>query len=200
MHACLAGVTGSTEPCACRTDAGQSCNPKHPLSTPWRTSTGTPPSYRPHLRTLLPQLAESSARFLRPHLIPLVDAMMRVAGAGDSLEPETRRSAVEFLVSLCEAREHTPGPGARVTTEQVVVAPATRKGRMCGTCGLPRSVVRGTVKRLLLCCLTLWVALRTSPCRHDAQGAQPGPQPVRAGHGLPAGHRGAGVCITQAAV
>lgn len=36
--------------------------------------------------------------------------------------------------------------------------------------------------------------------RHDAQGAQPGPQPVRAGHGLPAGHRGEGVCIKQARV
>ncbi|KAG2431232.1 hypothetical protein HXX76_009760 [Chlamydomonas incerta] len=54
-------------------------------------------------------LAESSARFLRPHLIPLVDAMMRVAGAGDSLEPQTRQLAVEFLVSLCEAREQSPG-------------------------------------------------------------------------------------------
>ncbi|KAG2489783.1 hypothetical protein HYH03_011733 [Edaphochlamys debaryana] len=54
-------------------------------------------------------LAESSARFLRPHLIPLVDAMMRVAGAGDKLEGQTRQLAVEFLVSLCEAREQSPG-------------------------------------------------------------------------------------------
>ncbi|KXZ45960.1 hypothetical protein GPECTOR_49g544 [Gonium pectorale] len=54
-------------------------------------------------------LAESSARFLRPHLIPLVDAMMRVAGAGDKLEPTTRQLAVEFLVTLCEAREQSPG-------------------------------------------------------------------------------------------
>ncbi|GFR44315.1 hypothetical protein Agub_g5527 [Astrephomene gubernaculifera] len=54
-------------------------------------------------------LAESSARFLRPHLIALVDAMMRVAGAGDNLDANTRQLAVEFLVSLCEAREHCPG-------------------------------------------------------------------------------------------
>ncbi|GLC61179.1 hypothetical protein PLESTB_001728100 [Pleodorina starrii] len=54
-------------------------------------------------------LAETSARFLRPHLIPLVDAMMRVAGAGDNLDAQTRQLAVEFLVSLCEAREQSPG-------------------------------------------------------------------------------------------
>ena len=71
-----------------------------------------PACARPPARPLLhtpSQLAESSARFLRPHLIPLVDAMMRVAGAGDSLEPQTRQLAVEFLVSLCEAREQSPG-------------------------------------------------------------------------------------------
>ncbi len=35
--------------------------------------------------------------------------MLRVAGAGDKLEPQTRQLAVEFLVSLCEAREQSPG-------------------------------------------------------------------------------------------
>ncbi|GLI67663.1 hypothetical protein VaNZ11_011915 [Volvox africanus] len=53
-------------------------------------------------------LAESCARFLRPHLIPLVEAMMRVAGA-NNLDANTRQLAVEFLVTLCEAREQSPG-------------------------------------------------------------------------------------------
>ncbi|PNH09582.1 Importin-5 [Tetrabaena socialis] len=55
------------------------------------------------------ELAGSSARFLRPHLIPLVDAMMHVARAGETLDAQTRQMAVEFLVSLCEAREQSPG-------------------------------------------------------------------------------------------
>ncbi len=94
----------------------QSCNPDHPLCIPHPIHRRAPTRAEHATRAIFPQLAESSARFLRPHLIPLVDAMMRVAGAGDSLEPETRRSAVEFLVSLCEAREHTPGKRARVAT------------------------------------------------------------------------------------
>lgn len=47
-------------------------------------------------------------RFLRKTLGDVVAAMLHVARA-DSLEPATRSLAMEFMVTLCDARDKAPG-------------------------------------------------------------------------------------------
>ncbi|KAL6776649.1 IPB2 [Auxenochlorella protothecoides x Auxenochlorella symbiontica] len=54
------------------------------------------------------ELAEENPRFLRKQLVDIVSAMLQVAES-DSLESGIRTLAVEFLVTLCEAREKAPG-------------------------------------------------------------------------------------------
>jgi len=47
------------------------------------------------------EVAESEPLFLRPYVVPLIDAMFQISGA-DGLEPETRHMAVEFILTLAE--------------------------------------------------------------------------------------------------
>ncbi|XP_010535931.1 PREDICTED: importin-5-like [Tarenaya hassleriana] len=57
---------------------------------------------------LLIELAGTEPRFLRRQLVDVVGSMLQIAEA-DSLEEGTRHLAVEFLVTLAEARERAPG-------------------------------------------------------------------------------------------
>ncbi|CAN8300728.1 unnamed protein product [Cochlearia groenlandica] len=54
------------------------------------------------------ELAGTEPRFLRRQLLDIVGSMLQIAEA-DSLEESTRHLAVEFLVTLAEARERAPG-------------------------------------------------------------------------------------------
>eukprot|EP01099_Mayorella_cantabrigiensis_P001326 TRINITY_DN1575_c0_g1_i1.p1 TRINITY_DN1575_c0_g1~~TRINITY_DN1575_c0_g1_i1.p1 ORF type:complete len:1131 (+),score=337.45 TRINITY_DN1575_c0_g1_i1:1-3393(+) len=47
------------------------------------------------------EVAEAEPNFLRPYVVPLIEAMFQIAGA-DTLEPETRHMAVEFILTLAE--------------------------------------------------------------------------------------------------
>nr|CAD1840395.1 unnamed protein product [Ananas comosus var. bracteatus] len=58
---------------------------------------------------LLVELAGAEPRFLRRQLADVVGAMLQVAEAEDRLEEGTRHLAVEFVVTLAEARERAPG-------------------------------------------------------------------------------------------
>lgn len=62
-----------------------------------------------------PQVAESDPRFLRKHLVEVVQAMLTVANAAE-LEDATRSLAAEFLVTLCEARDKAPGMMRKLPT------------------------------------------------------------------------------------
>ncbi|KAE9602968.1 putative TOG domain-containing protein [Lupinus albus] len=57
---------------------------------------------------LLIELAETEPRFLRRQLAEVVGAMLQIAEA-ESLEEGTRHLAIEFVITLAEAREHAPG-------------------------------------------------------------------------------------------
>ncbi|XP_013628816.1 PREDICTED: importin-5-like isoform X2 [Brassica oleracea var. oleracea] len=57
---------------------------------------------------LLIELAGTEPRFLRRQLLDIVGSMLQIAEA-ESLEESTRHLAVEFLVTLAEARERAPG-------------------------------------------------------------------------------------------
>ncbi|CAM8887011.1 unnamed protein product [Rhodiola kirilowii] len=57
---------------------------------------------------LLIELAETEPRFLRRQLADVVGAMFQIAEA-TSLEEGTRHLAVEFVITLAEARERAPG-------------------------------------------------------------------------------------------
>ncbi|XP_010420796.1 PREDICTED: importin-5 [Camelina sativa] len=57
---------------------------------------------------LLIELAGTEPRFLRRQLLDIVTSMLQIAEA-DSLEESTRHLAIEFLVTLAEARERAPG-------------------------------------------------------------------------------------------
>lgn len=57
---------------------------------------------------LLIELAGTEPRFLRRQLVDIVGSMLQIAEA-DSLEESTRHLAIEFLVTLAEARERAPG-------------------------------------------------------------------------------------------
>uniref|UniRef100_A0A1J3DTI8 Importin-5 n=1 Tax=Noccaea caerulescens TaxID=107243 RepID=A0A1J3DTI8_NOCCA len=57
---------------------------------------------------LLIELAGTEPRFLRRQLLDIVGSMLQIAEA-DSLEESTRHLAIEFLVTLAEARERAPG-------------------------------------------------------------------------------------------
>lgn len=57
---------------------------------------------------LLIELANNEPRFLRRQLVDVVGAMLQIAEA-DSLEEGTRHLAVEFVITLAEARERAPG-------------------------------------------------------------------------------------------
>ncbi|KAK4258237.1 hypothetical protein QN277_007709 [Acacia crassicarpa] len=57
---------------------------------------------------LLIELAGTEPRFLRRQLVDVVGAMLQIAEA-DSLEEGTRHLAVEFVITLAEARERAPG-------------------------------------------------------------------------------------------
>ena len=57
---------------------------------------------------LLIELAGSEPRFLRRHLVEVVGSMLQIAEA-ESLEEGTRHLAVEFVITLAEARERAPG-------------------------------------------------------------------------------------------
>ncbi|KAF2535051.1 hypothetical protein F2Q68_00022330 [Brassica cretica] len=54
------------------------------------------------------ELAGTEPRFLRRQLIDVVGSMLQIAEA-ESLEESTRHLAIEFLVTLAEARERAPG-------------------------------------------------------------------------------------------
>ncbi|KNA22702.1 hypothetical protein SOVF_032190 [Spinacia oleracea] len=57
---------------------------------------------------LLIELAGAEPRFLRRQLVDVVGAMLQIAEA-DQLEEGTRHLAVEFVITLAEARERAPG-------------------------------------------------------------------------------------------
>ncbi|CAM8960812.1 unnamed protein product [Rhodiola kirilowii] len=57
---------------------------------------------------LLIELAGTEPRFLRRQLVDVVGAMLQIAEA-TSLEEGTRHLAVEFVITLAEARERAPG-------------------------------------------------------------------------------------------
>ncbi|GAB2266827.1 Importin-5 [Dionaea muscipula] len=57
---------------------------------------------------LLIDLAGSEPRFLRRQLVDIVGAMLQIAEAS-SLEEGTRHLAIEFVITLAEARERAPG-------------------------------------------------------------------------------------------
>ncbi|KAI3865039.1 hypothetical protein MKX03_012193 [Papaver bracteatum] len=57
---------------------------------------------------LLIELAETEPKFLRRQLVDVVGSMLQIAEA-ESLEEGTRHLAIEFVVTLAEARERAPG-------------------------------------------------------------------------------------------
>ncbi|KAH9611136.1 hypothetical protein KSS87_023271 [Heliosperma pusillum] len=57
---------------------------------------------------LLIDLAGTEPRFLRRQLVDVVGAMLQIAEA-ESLEEGTRHLAIEFVITLAEARERAPG-------------------------------------------------------------------------------------------
>ncbi|PPR99745.1 hypothetical protein GOBAR_AA20915 [Gossypium barbadense] len=57
---------------------------------------------------LLIELAEMEPRFLRRQIVDVVGSMLQIAEA-ESLEEGTRHLAIEFVVTLAEARERAPG-------------------------------------------------------------------------------------------
>ncbi|KAF2288178.1 hypothetical protein GH714_004837 [Hevea brasiliensis] len=57
---------------------------------------------------LLIELAGSEPRFLRKQIVEVVGSMLQIAEA-ESLEEGTRHLAVEFVITLAEARERAPG-------------------------------------------------------------------------------------------
>ncbi|XLS98251.1 hypothetical protein HN51_040986, partial [Arachis hypogaea] len=57
---------------------------------------------------LLLELAGTEPRFLRRQLVDVVGAMLQIAEA-ESLEEGTRHLAIEFVITLAEARERAPG-------------------------------------------------------------------------------------------
>ncbi|KAK4355053.1 hypothetical protein RND71_027247 [Anisodus tanguticus] len=57
---------------------------------------------------LLIELAGAEPRFLRRQLVDVIGAMLQVAEA-ESLEEATRHLAIEFVITLAEARERAPG-------------------------------------------------------------------------------------------
>ncbi|GER50738.1 importin beta-3 [Striga asiatica] len=57
---------------------------------------------------LLIELAGTEPRFLRRQIVDVVGSMLQIAEA-DSLEEGTRHLAIEFVITLAEARERAPG-------------------------------------------------------------------------------------------
>ncbi|KAM2244227.1 hypothetical protein ACFXTI_005315 [Malus domestica] len=57
---------------------------------------------------LLIELAGTEPRFLRRQIVEVVGAMLQIAEA-DTLEEATRHLAIEFVITLAEARERAPG-------------------------------------------------------------------------------------------
>lgn len=57
---------------------------------------------------MLIELAGMEPRFFRRQIVDVVGSMLKIAGAG-SLEEGTRHLAVEFVITLAEARERAPG-------------------------------------------------------------------------------------------
>lgn len=57
---------------------------------------------------LLIELAGTEPRFLRRQIVDVVGAMLQIAEA-ESLEEGTRHLAIEFVITLAEARERAPG-------------------------------------------------------------------------------------------
>ena len=57
---------------------------------------------------LLIELAGTEPRFLRRQIVDVVGAMLQISEA-ESLEEGTRHLAIEFVVTLAEARERAPG-------------------------------------------------------------------------------------------
>ncbi|EEF36904.1 importin-5 [Ricinus communis] len=57
---------------------------------------------------LLIELAGSEPRFLRKQIVEVVGSMLQIAEA-ESLEEGTRHLAIEFVITLAEARERAPG-------------------------------------------------------------------------------------------
>ncbi len=54
------------------------------------------------------EVAEQHPKFLKKQLPEVIAAMIQIANA-DQLDPPTRTLAVEFMVTLCEARDRAPG-------------------------------------------------------------------------------------------
>ncbi|KAL7168809.1 hypothetical protein ACSBR2_033944 [Camellia fascicularis] len=57
---------------------------------------------------LLIELADTEPRFLRRQIVDVVGSMLQIAEA-ESLEEGTRHLAIEFVITLSEARERAPG-------------------------------------------------------------------------------------------
>lgn len=57
---------------------------------------------------LLIELAGTEPRFLRRQLVEVVGSMLQIAEA-EKLEEDTRHLAIEFVITLAEARERAPG-------------------------------------------------------------------------------------------
>lgn len=57
---------------------------------------------------LLIELAGGEPRFLRKQIVEVVGSMLQIAEAG-SLEEGTRHLAIEFVITLAEARDRAPG-------------------------------------------------------------------------------------------
>lgn len=54
------------------------------------------------------EVAEQHPKFLKKQLPEVIAAMLQIANA-PQLDPPTRTLAVEFMVTLCEARDRAPG-------------------------------------------------------------------------------------------
>lgn len=58
---------------------------------------------------LMIDLAETEPRFLRRQIVEVVGSMLQIAEAEERLEEGTRHLAIEFVITLAEARERAPG-------------------------------------------------------------------------------------------
>lgn len=58
---------------------------------------------------LMIDLAGTEPRFLRRQIVEVVGSMLQIAEAEDRLEEGTRHLAIEFVITLAEAREKAPG-------------------------------------------------------------------------------------------
>lgn len=80
-------------------------------------NTGDEASAQESLKLLL-EVAELEPRFMRRQLVDVVSGMLGIAETS-SLEDDTRHLAIEFLISLAEARERAAGMMRKVVPHLV---------------------------------------------------------------------------------